>query len=79
MRELVTEQDLARARSDAAFRQQLMASSLERLLEALKQMRQAEDGRPGIGPPAARRRRSRGQARRPPAENGVIGRQLVDS
>ena len=41
--EMVSEQDLARARSDAAFRQQLMAGNLERLLEALKQMRKAED------------------------------------
>ena len=46
MRELVTEQDLERARGDAAFRQQLMANSLERLLEALKQMRKADDPSP---------------------------------
>ena len=46
MRELVTDQDLERARDDAAFRQQLMADSLERLLGALKQMRQAEDPSP---------------------------------
>jgi len=46
MRELVTEQELERARGDAAFRQQLMAGSLERLLEALKLMRQAEDPSP---------------------------------
>ena len=46
MREFVTEQDLERARGDAAFRQQLMANSLERLLEALKQMRKAEDPSP---------------------------------
>ena len=32
MSELVSEQDLARARSDAAFRMQLMAGNLERLL-----------------------------------------------
>ena len=46
MSELVSEQDLARARSDAAFRQQLMAGNLERLLEALKQMRKADDPSP---------------------------------
>lgn len=44
--EMVNEQDLARARSDAAFRQQLMAGNLERLLEALKQMRKADDPSP---------------------------------
>ena len=42
MREFVTEQDLARARSDAVFRQQLMAGNLERLLEALKRMRKVQ-------------------------------------
>jgi hypothetical protein len=46
MREFVTEHDLERARGDAASRQQLMAGSLERLLEALKQMRKAEDPSP---------------------------------
>ena len=46
MREFVTEQDLEHARGGAAFRQQLMTNSLERLLEALKQMRQAEDPSP---------------------------------
>ena len=46
MRELVSEQDLARARSDAAFRQQLMAGNLERLLQALKQMRKANASSP---------------------------------
>jgi len=43
---LVSEQDLARARGDAIFRLQLMAGSLDRLLEALKRMRQAEDPSP---------------------------------
>ena len=43
---LVTEQDLERARGDAAFRVQLMAGNLERLLEALKQMRKADDPSP---------------------------------
>jgi hypothetical protein len=46
MSELVSEQDLARARSDAAFRQRLMAGNLERLLAALKQMRKADDPSP---------------------------------
>ncbi|MGC1694435.1 MAG: hypothetical protein WA743_04115 [Pseudolabrys sp.] len=39
MSELVTEQDLARARGDAAFRQQFLQDNLERLLEALKLLR----------------------------------------
>ncbi len=43
---LVSEQDLARARGDAVFRLQLMAGSLDRLLEALKRMRKAEDTSP---------------------------------
>jgi hypothetical protein len=46
MSELVTEQDLeqdlARARSDAAFRQEFLATQLEGLLEALKQLRSTE-------------------------------------
>jgi hypothetical protein len=46
MSELVTAEDLARARSDAAFRQQLLADNLERLLEALKQMRKTNDTSP---------------------------------
>jgi hypothetical protein len=43
MRNLATEDDLARARTDPEFRQQLMALSLERLLEALNRMRETED------------------------------------
>jgi hypothetical protein len=43
---LVTDQDLARARGDAAFRQQLMAGNLERLLQALKQLREADNPGP---------------------------------
>ncbi len=43
MSNLVSEQDLARAREDAGFRQQLMADNLERLLEALKQLRKSDD------------------------------------
>jgi phage I-like protein len=39
MSELVSEDDLARARSDPAFRQQMMAENLERLLGALNKMR----------------------------------------
>ena len=46
MREFATEQDLARARSDAAFRQQLLQDNLEWLLDALKQMRRADDPSP---------------------------------
>ena len=44
--DFVTEQDLERARCDAAFRQQLMAGCLERLLAALQQMREADDPSP---------------------------------
>jgi predicted trehalose synthase len=50
MSDLVTEDDLTRARTDPAFRQQLMADSLERLLEALNEMRKASE----IPPDAAR-------------------------
>ena len=39
MSPLVTDDDMARARTDAAFRQQLMAQNLERLLEMLNTMR----------------------------------------
>jgi hypothetical protein len=42
MHRLVTEEDLTRAREDAGFRQQLMADNLERLLEALKQLRKSD-------------------------------------
>jgi hypothetical protein len=41
MGELVSEDDLARARRDPAFRQQMLAENLDRLLEALNQMRRA--------------------------------------
>jgi len=50
MGDLVTEDDLARARTDPEFRQQLMADNLERLLEALNEMRRSSD----IKPDAAR-------------------------
>jgi hypothetical protein len=38
----MTDQELLRARSDAAFRQRFLAVSLEWLLEALKRMRRSE-------------------------------------
>jgi hypothetical protein len=50
MSDLVSEEDLARARTDAAFRQQLMAESLEKLLEKLNKLRRSSD----IKPDAAR-------------------------
>jgi len=37
--DLITEEDLTRARNDPAFRQQFLAQNLDRLLEALKIMR----------------------------------------
>jgi DNA-binding transcriptional LysR family regulator len=43
MRDPVTEDELARARTDPAFRQQFLAQNLDRLLEALKRMRLAVD------------------------------------
>ena len=46
MSDLVSEEDLARARTDAVFRQQLMATSLDRLLALLNQMRRATDDNP---------------------------------
>jgi hypothetical protein len=46
MPEFATEQHLARARSDAAFRQQLLQDNLEWLLDALKKMRRADDPSP---------------------------------
>ena len=46
MTDLVTAEDLARTRSDAAFRQQLLTENLNRLLEALNQMREAADPSP---------------------------------
>jgi hypothetical protein len=44
--DFVTEQDIERARCDSAFRQQLIAGCLERLLAALQQMRDSEDASP---------------------------------
>jgi hypothetical protein len=46
MNELVSEQDLARARSDLAFRQQLLADTLEMLLAALNKMRRTANPTP---------------------------------
>ena len=43
---LVSEEDLARARTDAVFRQKLMAESLDRLLALLNQMRRSTDDNP---------------------------------
>ena len=42
MSQLVTDEDLARARRDPVFRQQLLAENLDRLLEALKYLRMRE-------------------------------------
>ncbi len=39
MSDLVTDEDIRRARSDPAFRQKMLAENLARLLEALKRMR----------------------------------------
>ena len=44
--DLVTEDDILRARSDPEFRQQMMAENLDRLLEALNKMRRAGDAKP---------------------------------
>ena len=46
MSDLVSEDDLSRARRDPAFRQQLMADNLERLLGALNKMRRAGSDSP---------------------------------
>jgi hypothetical protein len=46
MTDLATEDDILRARSDPAFRQQLFANSLERLLAALNVMRKNNDNDP---------------------------------
>ena len=45
---LATEDDIARARSDPEFRQQLMAENLDRLLEALNRMRRTTDPKPEV-------------------------------
>jgi len=41
MSDLVSEDDLSRARQDPAFRQKLLADNLERLLDALNKMRRS--------------------------------------
>ena len=46
MSELVSEDDLARARNDPAFRQQMLAEHLERLLGALNKMRRDNSDAP---------------------------------
>ncbi|MBI2716898.1 MAG: hypothetical protein HYX37_20995 [Rhizobiales bacterium] len=51
MSDLVSENDLDRARKDPEFRQQLLAHNLERLLEALNDMRKVPDNN---SPDAAR-------------------------
>jgi hypothetical protein len=46
MVDLPTDDDLARARRDPAFRQELMARNLDRLLEALNKMRRVKEPTP---------------------------------
>jgi len=46
MGDLVSEEDLARARKDPAFRQRLLAESLDRLLDALNRMRRSGNNSP---------------------------------
>lgn len=46
MSDLVSEEELARARTDAEFRQQLMAASLDKLLAKLNYLRRSGDSRP---------------------------------
>ena len=46
MSNLVSEDDLARARQDPAFRQEMLADHLERLLEALNKMRRNNNDSP---------------------------------
>jgi hypothetical protein len=46
MNELVSDEDLERARSDPEFRQKLLADNLERLLRALNVMRQTQSANP---------------------------------
>ena len=41
MRDLISEDEIARARSDPAFRQRFLAQNLDQLLKALKKMRRA--------------------------------------
>lgn len=46
MSDLVSEDDLARARSDPVFRQQMLADNLEILLAALNKMRRSGSATP---------------------------------
>ena len=46
MTDLATDEDIARARSDPEFRQQLLAHNLEQLLAALNHMRKNNDKDP---------------------------------
>jgi hypothetical protein len=46
MSDLVTADDLTRARNDPEFRQHLMAENLDRLLEALNKMRRTAEIKP---------------------------------
>ncbi len=48
MSDLVSEEDLARARTDLAFRQQLMAENLEKLLEKLNDLRRSSNVKPEV-------------------------------
>jgi hypothetical protein len=48
MQELVTAEDLARARKDPAVRQQFLAENLDRLLEALNRMRRIRNQSPDL-------------------------------
>lgn len=43
MADMVTEEDLARARKDPAFRQQLLAKNLDNLLSTLNKARKTTD------------------------------------
>ncbi len=45
---IVSEEDLARARQDPAFRQQLMAKNLDKLLVALNRVRRDRDKDPEV-------------------------------
>jgi hypothetical protein len=46
MADLPTDDDLARARRDPAFRHELLAKNLDRLLEALNKMRRVKEPTP---------------------------------
>lgn len=46
--EIVSEEDLARARQDPAFRQELMAKNLDKLLAALNKAKQGRDKSPEV-------------------------------